>query len=170
MLGGVVWLVAGLIAAFMTPLPGLVFYYVVLLLVGRLLMGAGVVGLYTLQQGSIERIGRVGFYAVLVAIVIQVLGDVIRLAGSLGPAYWVSLVGWVILVVGFVLFGIASLQAGALPRWYAVLLIVFAPISWVLGAAYGLIWAGVILLVLGFVLYRRSEAGETSVEDSPRVR
>lgn len=168
-LGGVVWVVAGLIGAFMDLRlsPGLSYYYVVLVLVGRLLMGAGVVGLHTLQQGSIGRNGRVGFYAVLVGIALQVLGDVILLAGSPAAAYWVSLVGFLVLVVGFVLYGATSLQAGVLPRWYAVLLIVFVPISWILGSAYGVIWAGAILLVLGFVLWARSEEPE---EQAPRVR
>jgi len=163
-------LVAGLIAAFTNPLfgPGLVYYYAVLVIIARLLLGVGIVGLHALQQGSYGRIGRAGFYAVLVAIALQVLGALVSLiTRSPALAWLVSPVGLLVLIVGFVLYGAASLQARVLPRWYAVLLIVFVPVSAALGSAYGNIWSGAVLLVLGFVLYSRSEA---LVEDPPRVR
>jgi hypothetical protein len=170
-LGGVVWLVAGFIAAFTNPLlnPGLVYYYVVLGIVARLLLGLGVVGLHTLQKGSYGNLGRAGFYTILVALAAQILGALGSLAGTQALAWLVSPVGVLVLIVGFVLYGAAGLQARVLPRWYSVLLIVFVPVSVLLGfVLLGDIWLGVVLLVLGFVLWQQGEA--LTEQSPPRVR
>src|SRR5215216_749794 len=104
-LSGVIWPIAGFIAAFTNPMLsfGLVFYYVVLVIVARLLLS-----------------------------------------------------------LGFVLYGVASLQARVLPGWYSILLIIFVPVSAVLGFVelgyIGDIVLGVLLLVLGFVLWQQGEA------------
>lgn len=165
-LGGVVWLAMGLVAAFATNpmlVPGswLFYYYAALGILARLLLGVGVVGLHALQKGSYGRIGRAGFYAVLVAIAVLILSLLAALAvspmlGGLG-----SLVGQLLLIVGFVLYGAASLQARVLPRWYPIVLLAFVPISAVLAAlapGWSNIWMGAVLLVLGFGMWRRNEA------------
>jgi len=168
-LGGVVWLVAGFIAAFTNLMlsPGIVYYYVALGIVARLLLGLGVVGLHTLQKGSYGSLGRAGFYTILVALAAQILGALASLAGTQALAWLVSPVGLLVLIVGFVLYGAASLQARVLPRWYSVLLIIFVPVSAVLGLVLlGDIWLGAVLLVLGFVLWQQGEALD---EQPPRV-
>jgi hypothetical protein len=71
------------------------------------------------------------------------------------------------MIVGFVLYGAATVQARVLPRWYGVLLIVFAPIGEALGTNYGNIWLGLALLVLGYALWLRRGA---STEQPSRVR
>jgi hypothetical protein len=168
-LGGIVWLVGSLTAAFANPLlsPGLFYYYAGLSILARVLLGVGTVGLHALQKESYGRIGRAGLYTVLAAIVIQISGMVGSLAGSPALTRLVSPVGLLVLIVGFVLYGAASLQARVLPRWYSVLLIVFVPVSVALPAALTNIWLGAVLLVLGFMLWSRREA---PAEQPPRVR
>jgi len=164
-LSGVIWIVAGFIAAFTNPMLslGLVFYYVVLVIVARLLLGLGVVGLHTLQEGRYYgSLGRAGFYTILVALAAQILGALGSLAGIQALGWLISPVGLLVLIVGFVLFGVASLQAMVLPGWYSILLIIFVPVSAVLGFVelgyIGNIVLGVLLLVLGFVLWQQGEA------------
>ena len=172
-LSGVVWLVAGFIAAFLmrSPATGIAYYYVVLGIVARLLLGLGVVGLHTLQEGRYGSLGRAGFYTILVALAAQILGALASLAGIQALAWLIAPVGLVILIVGFALYGGASLQARVLPRWYSVLLIIFVPVSAVLGLVQlgyiGNIVLGVLLLVLGFVLWQQGEA--LAEQQPPRV-
>jgi hypothetical protein len=150
-LSGVVWLVAGFISAFMNPVLslGLLYYYLVL----------GIVGLHTLQEGRYGSLGRAGFYTILVALAAQILGALASLAGTQALGWLISPVGLLVLTVGFILLGGASLQARVLPRWYSILLIIFVPVSAVLGfVRLGDIVLGVLLLVLGFVLWQQGEA------------
>ena len=166
MLSGVVWVVVGIIDATRDPFtfPGPV--ALLLLVVALLLSALGLVGLHALQEGSYGRIGLAGFYTALVAIAVQILGAVGLLWGSGALGWLVAPVGSSAKLVGFVLYGAATVQAKVLPRWYGVLLIVFMPISAALGA-YGNIWVGLVLLVLGYALWMRAGA---PVERPPRVR
>jgi len=173
-LSGVIWIVAGFIAAFTNPILslGLVFYYLVLVIVARLLLGLGVVGLHTLQEGRYYgSLGRAGFYTILIALAAQILGALGSLAGIQALGWLISPVGLLVLIVGFVLFGVASLQARVLPGWYSILLIIFVPVSAVLGLVQlgyiGNIVLGVLLLVLGFVLWQQ---GEVLAEPRPPRR
>ena len=68
-------------------------------------------------------------------------------------------------MVGFSLYGVATVHAKVLPRWYGVVLIVFLPISVFLGV-YAYIWVGVVQLVLGSVLWTRRAR---PTESAPRV-
>ena len=61
------------------------------------------------------------------------------------------------MLVGFVLYGAATLRARVLPRWYGSALMVSLPVSLPF-AVYGSVLFGVILLVLGCVLWLRSGA------------
>jgi hypothetical protein len=169
-LSGVVWLVAGFIAAFLmrSPVTGIVYYYVALGIVARLLLGLGIVGLYILQKERYGSLGRAGFYTILVALAAQILGALASLAGIQALAWLISPVGLLVLIVGFVLLGVASLQARVLPRWYSILLIIFVPVSAVLGfVRLGELLLGVLLLVLGFVLWQQGEA--LAEQQPPRV-
>jgi hypothetical protein len=74
-------------------------------------------------------------------------------------------VGMLSIMVGFSLYGVATVHAKVLPRWYGVVLIVFLPISVFLGV-YAYIWVGVVQLVLGSVLWTRRAL---PTESAPRV-
>jgi hypothetical protein len=165
MLGGVMWVVLGLSAlvGYLQAIPGR--EDVVLFVVALLLTAAGLVGLHTLQKDSYGLLGQAGFYIALVAVAARILGAVVFLTGSLALE-WISFPGTLGMLVGFVLYGVATLQARVLPRWYGLALIVSMPVSLPL-AVYGTALFGLILLVLGYVLWSRRG---TTTEQPSRVR
>jgi hypothetical protein len=126
----------------------------------------GLVGLHTLQKRDYGRVGQAGFYTIIFSFGAQLLATVAFMFG--GEALeWLSFpVGLLGAIVGFALYGAATLRARVLPRWYGVLLIVFLPVSIALGP-FGNIWNGLVHLVLGYVLWTwRSTADE---QPTPRV-
>jgi hypothetical protein len=156
MLGGLMWVVLGFLAAvgYLQAIPGR--EDVVLFTVALLLTATGLVGLHTLQRGSYGRLGQVGFYITLAAVAARTLGAVVFLTGS-SALEWISFPGTLGMLVGFVLYGVATLQAGVLPRWYGLVLIVAMPVSLPL-AVYGTVLFGLFLVVLGYVLWLRRDA------------
>ena len=164
-LGGAAWIVLGLTAVFgyLQAIPGR--EDVALFGVALLLTAAGLVGLHALQGGSYGLLGRVGLYVALAAVAARISGAVVFLAGS-SALEWLSRPGTLAMLVGFVLYGLATLRARVLPRWYGLALIVCMPVSLPL-AVYGTALFGLILVVLGFVL--RSRKGTTTGQP-PRVR
>ncbi len=164
-LSGVVWLVLGLSAVFgyLQAIPGR--EDVVLFVVALLLTAAGLVGLHALQGESYGLLGLVGFYVALAAVAARVSGAVVFLAGS-SAFEWISSPGTMGMMVGFVLYGLATLQARVLPRWYGLALIVCMPVSLPL-ATYGTALFGLILVVLGYALWSRKD---TTTEQPPRVK
>ena len=81
------------------------------------------------------------------------------LAGS-SALEWISLPGTLGMLVGFVVYGPATLRAGVLPRWYGLALTVSMPLSLSL-AVHGTALFGLILAVLGLTLWsRRGAAGQ----------
>ena len=165
MLGGVMWLVLGLSAVFgyLQAIPGR--EDVVLFVVALVLTAAGLIGLHTLQRGNYGLLGRVGFYIALAAVAGRILGAVVYLAGS-SALEWISLPGTLGMLVGFALYGFATLQARVLPRWYGLALLASMPVSLPL-ATYGTALFGLILVVLGYVLWLRKD---TTTGQPPRVR
>ncbi len=165
MLGGAVWIVLGLSALFgyLQAIPGR--EDVVLFAVALLLTAAGFVRLHALQGGSYGLLGRVGLYVALVAMAARLSGALVYLAGSTALE-WISWPGTLGMLVGFVLYGLATLRAGVLPRWYGLALIFSMPVSLPL-AVYGTALFGLILVVLGYVLWSRK--GTTTGQPS-RVR
>ena len=156
MLGGVIWVVLGLSAlvGYLQAIPGR--EDVVLFVLAHLLLAVGLVGLHALQEDSYGRLGRAGFYIALVAIAARVLGAVVFLAGS-SALEWISLPATLGMLVGFVLYGVATLRARVLPRWYGLALIVSLPVSLPV-AVYGTVLFGLFLVVLGYVLWLRRDA------------
>ena len=164
MLGGVVWVVLGLSAlvGYLQAIPGR--EDVVLFVAAHLLSVAGLVGLHALQKDSYGLLGRAGFYLALAAMAARAFGAVVFLAGS-SAAEWISFPATLGMLVGFVLYGVATLRARVLPRWYGVALIVSLPISLPL-AVYGTVLFGLFLVTLGCVLWMRRDA---TTEQASRV-
>ncbi len=165
MLSGVIWLVLGLsaVVGYLQAIPGR--EDVVLFVVGMLLTAMGLVGFHTLQKDSYGRLGWTGFYVALAAIAAHVLGAVLYLVGN--PAFqWLSSpVGRFGMLIGFVLYGIATLRAKVLPRWYGLTLTFSMPVSLGLGHLLAAYWSslsfGLFFLLLGYALWsRRSTASE----------
>jgi hypothetical protein len=136
----------------------------VLFIVAFLLLLAGMVGFHALQKGSYGRIGRAGFYAVLaVGVIILIWNFVFLLSGS--SIEWLRSIALLGVLVGFALYGAATLQARVLPRWCGVVFIIAYPITALL-EAYGNIWFGLVWLALGYMLW--SQRG-TAAEQPSRV-
>lgn len=150
MLGGVVFL-ADTAASLTFANPEEDRWLDIFFVVGILLVVAGLVGFHALQRNSYGRIGRAGFYTVVVASLIQVVGLVGFLAGSMAFE-WLILVGGLGSLVGFVLYGVATLLARVLPRWCGVAIIVALPAAIPLGEYANLLF-GIIWLALGYALW-----------------
>ena len=159
MLAGAMFLVDEILGL-MNPAP----YLDVMFVVAMLLMLAGMMGFHALQQGNYGRLGWVGFYAVVVGVLALVLGLVLLLSGSTA-LLWLLPVATLAVLVGFALYGVATLQARVLPRWCGVALIVAFPAAIALGT-YAYFWLGLVWLALGYVLWRQSS---TTTERSSRV-
>jgi hypothetical protein len=167
MLGGVMWLLLGFLATigFLQEIPGR--EDVVLFIVALLFTEAGLVGLHTLQKGSFGLLGQVGFYIALVAIAARILGAGLFLAGSSAFKGFSLPVATLGMLVGFVLYGVATLRARVLPRWYGLALIASMPVSLYLAVYYGTVLFGLILVALGYVLWLRRGV---ATEQPSRVR
>jgi hypothetical protein len=108
-----------------------------------------------------------GFYIAVASLLARALGAGVYLAGS-SALSWISYPwGTIGMLVGFVVYGFATLRARVLPRWYGLALIVSVPVSLPL-ATYGTALFGVILVVLGYALWTRK--GTTTEQQSLRVR
>ena len=142
-----------------------------LLLLAALLTLVGLVGLHALQGGNYGRIGRAGFYTAALGLLAQALAALVLLLGSEALLWLVAPVGSLVVLVGLVLYGAATLQARVLPPWYGLGLIVVPPIAFYLNskvlyrsiALFGVLW-----VALGYVLWSRT--GTPTEQQPSRVR
>ena len=143
-------------------------------IVAVLFMLLGLAGFHALQKGSYGRIGRGGLYTVIAAGSVQILAQVGLISGSMAFRF-LDFLGLLGVMVGFVLYGAATLQARVLPRWCGVGFIVGLPVWWILsvilgneyGGSLGGIIFGFLWLALGYVLFSRRGA---ATEQPARVR
>jgi len=143
-------------------------------IVAVLLVLVGLTGFHALQKGNYGRIGRAGFYTVIVAATAQIIAQVGSMLGSTAFRF-LDFLGLLGVIVGFVLYGAATLQARVLPRWCGVGFIVGLPVwivvSVILGNEYGGSLGGMLFallwLALGYVLWSRRG---TATEPPSRVR
>ena len=177
MLAGVAFIVLVLIPDPRDGSPFYIFGSVLLFVTVWLLLLVALAGFHALQKEHYGRIGRAGFYTVIVGasamIVIQLLtwvGVTLGITALVFP----DPVGLLIVMVGFVLYGVATLQARVLPRWCGVGLIVGVPaliglsvVSEEYGEMLGGILFGLLWLALGYVLW--SESG-VAAEHPARAR
>jgi hypothetical protein len=153
MLGGVVFVVDGLLGLINKGAQ----YLDAIFVVALLLVIMGLVGFHTLQEGNYGRIGRAGFYTVVIATLAQILGLVVLLSGSAVLERLIP-IGSLAVLVGFVLYGAATLQAKVLPRWCGIGFIIGLPVTIAQGEVWGFVVFGLLWLALGYVLWSRSEA------------
>lgn len=148
-LSGVAWVVQGLLALTVAD-PDTDSYLDVLFIVAVLFALVGLAGLHAVQKGSYGWLGRAGLYTIIVASVAQIVGLVVLLTGSEALIGLLPLGGLGVLV-GFILYGVATLQARVLPRWCGVGITLGLPVIVLLGdranVLFGLLW-----LALGYVL------------------
>ena len=130
----------------------------------------GLIGLHALQVQSYGKIGRAGFVASLIGIGLMLLTTVISIAAAGRPNGVVGAIfgiAFLVTLVGFVLYGAATLQAKVLPRWGGVALVIALPISIVLSEYGGNALFGIMWLALGYVLWSQRDA---TSEQPSRVR
>jgi hypothetical protein len=127
--------------------------------VALLLLLAGMVGFHVLQRGSYGLVGWAGFFMVVAGFPVDVLGK----TGVLpeGAAFEQLLViGVLAIMLGFVLYGAATLRAGILPRWCGVGFIV-GPVLPIFVDPGGVALLGLLWVALGYALWsQRSEPAE----------
>jgi hypothetical protein len=166
-LGGVGWIAVDLVSvrrASAPPTSLLPIQLSIGLYIGTIVLSVvGLIGLHALQRGSYGGVGRAGFYTILAASAAIVVTGVVHLFGSAALEWLANPVGVLGIIVGFSLYGAATVQAGVMPRWYGVMLIVFIPFSVLLGP-YANMWMGVVLLVLGSMLWT---SGDLPAEQYP---
>ena len=161
MLGGVVSIV-GWLLSLLNSLSPLLFSLSTLV---EALVLTGLVGFHALQKGSYGRIGRAGFYIAAVAIVVYILGLVLVSFGSVGLGVLLTIGAFLGELVGFVLYGVATLQAKVLPRWCGIGFIIIVPLSYITGN-FGSLLVGLIWVALGYALWSQREKAEPQ---TPRV-
>lgn len=165
MVGGAVSLVLGIIVASGGSRVAALLFTIVAGLFGAV----GLVGLHALQQGRYGGLGEGALYTALVGIGAQVLAAVVTLLGSEALRWLDFPVGFLLLFVGLVLYGGAILQAGVMPLWYGIVLIITEPINFLL-QQFGGIWIGLVFLVLGYVLWLRSGEATGPTQRPSRLR
>jgi hypothetical protein len=121
-------------------------------LLALLLVLAGVFGFHFLQDDRYGPIGQAGLWTIFGASVLQEVGLLIFVLGD-ATLFWLAFpVGYVTMIVGYVLFGAATLQAGVVPRWCGLALLLGAPVSYLMGD-YGGLAFGAMWVALGYVLW-----------------
>ena len=181
MVSGVLWIVGGLLhLAYPQDPPGALGYFLnylgsAIFSGAYLAMLVGLVGLHARQVESYGRLGTVGFYLAFagaaLAFVGQATSGIFPHNGALGwlfsdPGFG-FLVGLLLVSLGLVLLGVATLRARVLPRWCGVGLIALVLFS-ALGAFGGFVVVGLLWLALGYAL--RSQMGISIEQPSLRVR
>ncbi len=161
MLGCVVWVVEGLLILAVPQTA----WTDALFIIGILSVVAGLFGFHALQKDHYGRVGRGGLWTVALATLAQVVGLVVFLLGSPALEWLVFPVGTSAVLIGFVLYGAATLQARILPRWCGIAIIV-GPFLFLLGDYAGILF-GLVWLALGYVLWSRSGA---AAEQPSRAR
>ncbi len=106
------------------------------------LLTLGILALYQAQRHAFGKLGKTGGYLALFGYGYGVVGSVIIVAAELifgintgeGPLDFVAhFPGFFPQLIGSLLFGIGTLRAGVLPRGAALMLIVGAPLQFLLG-------------------------------------
>jgi hypothetical protein len=142
----------------------------ILFSIASLGMLAGIVGFHARQAPSYGRLGTVGFYATFIGIIFLLASTVATILAGREVLDWLFILGFAGTLIGFVLFGAATLRARVLPRWCGVLLIIAAlgiPVYFTLGNYGGTILYGLIWLGLGYGLWLQRGM---SAEQTTRVR
>jgi hypothetical protein len=184
LLAGIAWLASGLFslvtgqgaAELQSPYAelGTFSYYLLEILFSIALAGmlAGIVGFRARQAPNYGRLGTAGFFAAFVGVFFMLTSTVASLLAESGDVLnWLFVLGFVGILVGFVLLGAATLRARVLPRWCGILLLVAVlgiPVYFALGSYGGAILYALVWLALGYGLW--SERGASVEQYNPHVK
>jgi hypothetical protein len=155
--GGVAWALASVLPL-VSPPGDWTRRTSLLFIIAVLLMIVGLFGFHALQKESYGHFGRAGVWTVIVGSSALVLGLVVYLPSGNRVLLWlVYPVGYLIQLVGLVLYGTATLRARVLPPWCG-LGFIFGPLVAFVWAVYGGIVFGVLWMVLGSMLWTRKNS------------
>jgi len=172
LVAGALWCVLS-IASLATPDPER--YLDALFLAPFLLTAPAFVGLHLFQRDHLGRLGRVAFWissVAMVAILIGQMGQVFDIDAIVWLGFPAGLLAW---VVGFALYGIATIRAGALPRWAGGAIALSQPLAILLGVAFspispladygdysGALGHGLVWLAIGWALLTAEVGASTA--------
>ncbi len=111
------------------------------------LVAAGLFGFHELQRPSVGRLGRIGFHAAIGGWLIALVGHTAALDAFHGA-------GFLIALVGYLLYGIATFRARLLPRWIGLAIATVGPLSIAAGELTTLV-LGLFWIVLGGALWSK---------------
>jgi hypothetical protein len=133
-----------------------------------LVLLVALVGLHVQQRGRYGPLGTVGFLAAFIgAAMVGVANPAEHCLGLDILGTFVYLPGVLLLSIGMLLLGIATIRARVLPRWCGVALIVGVLAMFIAADDGGMVVLGLVWLLLGYVLW--SQRGVSSEQPS-RVR
>lgn len=158
--GGVATMLAGMAFITRSLLPANNSVGEALHFVAIALLAVGTVGFHALQKDHYGLIGRTGLYVVVIAVSASVMFRIVIWLSGSESLYRLVDIGSLGVMVGLVLYGVATLLARVLPLWVGVAIIVALPVRIVLFAIdpWGLTLFGLLWVALGYVLWSRREA------------
>ncbi len=131
------------------------------------LTAVGLAGFHALQKDRYRLLGRAGFYTAIAGSLVQVAAVVASLlsgGGYLEGSFAGAMfgIGFLATMLGWILYGIATLRARLLPVWCGLAFIVVGPQALLPTGEYAsVVAAGLVWLALSFALW-------TQREDTPR--
>ena len=130
-----------------------------------LLMATGLAGFHALQKEDYGSLGRGGFYTATIGSLSAVAATTLSFVGRVELDLFHA-VGALLLIVGYILYGVATLRARVLPARYGVAFIAVGPITLFVLGDYSAIGFGAVWLALGYALWLRRDV---PAEQSARV-
>ena len=133
-------------------------------LVAITLLAVGIGGLHTLQMNHFGRLGLImglaGLSIVVIAASASVVARIVMLVSGSVTLVWITDLALPALILGMVIYGVATLLARVLPLWIGVAIILALPlrIALVVMDPWGLTLFGLLWVVLGYMLWSRREA------------
>ena len=150
-------------------------FIVVLLVIGYAGMLEGLLGLHTAQASQYGRLGTIGFWLAIIGTVLSLAAGLVTVVAALlrledvNADASLALVGYLLLIIGFLLLGSATLRARVLPVWAGLLLVIGSIVMLLLppfaaSSFQRLLWVvpGIVWLALSYALWTRGgETGES---------
>lgn len=121
-----------------------------------LLTATGLAGFHALQREDYGSIGRGGFYTATIGSLGAVAATTASFLGLVGLDL-LHAVGALLLIVGYILYGVATLRARVLPAWHGVAFIVVGPVTMFILGDYSAIGFGAVWMTLGYALWLRRD-------------
>jgi hypothetical protein len=137
-------------------------------LVAIALLAVGIVGLHALQKDHYGRIGLVigltGLSIVVMAASASVVARIVMLVSGSDGLVWITDLALPGLMLGMMLYSVATLLARVLPLWVGVAILVALPlrIALVVIDPWGLTLFGLLWVAVGYVLWSKESSNRAA--------